>query len=120
MMKEWNADEIKQLRTRLGITQKALSKLLGVTKIYVGMLERNEKTPSMTLKLLLNYVERDLRANEKGKGGRHGWLIRFLRTLILYFPNGLPVLLHRPPLLYRGVRFKSSLNVSSAWILLLT
>jgi DNA-binding transcriptional regulator YiaG len=74
IMKEWNADEIKQLRTRYGITQRAFADLLGVTRVYVGLLERRDKTPSTSLKLLLNYVERDLREreNEKGKGGTHG------------------------------------------------
>ncbi len=70
IMKEWNADDIKQLRVRFGITQKTLAGLLGVTDIYVGMLERNEKTPSTTLRLLLKYVGKDLKERKRKRKRR--------------------------------------------------
>jgi DNA-binding XRE family transcriptional regulator len=68
-MKQWTAEDIKVLRTTFGITQKALADLLGVTRVYIGLIEREEKKPSKTLKLLLNCVERDLRENENGERG---------------------------------------------------
>ncbi len=67
-MKEWTPQEIKELRTSHSITQKAFADLLGVTRVYVGLLERNEKKPSKMLKLLLNYVEKDL--TQEGKRER--------------------------------------------------
>ena len=67
-MKEWTPQEIKELRTSHSITQKAFADLLGVTRVYVGLLERNEKKPSKMLKLLLNYVgERLNTGRKKGK-----------------------------------------------------
>jgi DNA-binding transcriptional regulator YiaG len=76
-MKPWKPGEIKQLRSGFNLTQQGLADLLGVTRTYIGLLERNEKTPSKTLKLLLNCVEKDLSTSqnekENGKGGKdHG------------------------------------------------
>jgi DNA-binding transcriptional regulator YiaG len=75
-MKNWTSEDIKELRARFNVTQKGLADLLGVSRVYVGLLERKEKRPSKILKTLLNYVEKDLSAreieNEKEKGGRHG------------------------------------------------
>ena len=75
-MKEWTAEDLKEMREAFNVTQKTLADLLGVSRVYVGLLERKEKKPSKTLKLLLDYVERDLATteneNEKGKGGSHG------------------------------------------------
>ena len=70
VMKDWTPEEIKELRARFGTTQKALADLLGVTRVYVGMLERAEKQPSQTLKLALSYVERELTEQENGKTER--------------------------------------------------
>jgi DNA-binding transcriptional regulator YiaG len=75
-MRDWTPEDIKALRARFNVTQKHLADLLGVSRVYVGLLERNEKTPSKTLKLLLHYIEKELTAieteNEKEKGGAHG------------------------------------------------
>jgi DNA-binding transcriptional regulator YiaG len=59
-MKDWTSEDIKSLRDRFNVTQKGLADLLGVTRVYVGLLERKEKKPSKTLKLLLSCVEKDL------------------------------------------------------------
>ncbi len=69
-MRDWTPEEIKELRARSGITQKALADLLGVTRVYVGLLERAEKQPSKTLKLALNYIERELKEKENGETKR--------------------------------------------------
>jgi DNA-binding transcriptional regulator YiaG len=68
-MKEWIPQEIKELRTKHGITQEAFANLLGVSRVYVGLLERADKTPSQTLKLLLTCVEKDLAHKGKRKRG---------------------------------------------------
>jgi transcriptional regulator with XRE-family HTH domain len=69
VMDEWTPERIKALRIALKLTQKAFSERIGVTDIYANYLERGVRTPSRTLKLLLNYVERDLteKENENGK-----------------------------------------------------
>ena len=73
-MRDWTPEEIKGLRAKFGMTQKTLADLVGVTWVYVGLLERNKKQPSKTLKLALSYIERELTAKntEKRKGGKHG------------------------------------------------
>jgi DNA-binding XRE family transcriptional regulator len=70
VMRDWTPEDIKELRARFGITQKALADLLGVTRVYVGLLERNEKQPSKTLKLALSYIERKVTEKENGKTER--------------------------------------------------
>jgi DNA-binding XRE family transcriptional regulator len=69
-MKEWTGKEIRQLRERFRLTQKALGDLLGVTRVYIMLLEKEVKRgASKTLKLLLAYVEKDLteKDNEREK-----------------------------------------------------
>ena len=67
LMENWGPEEIKSLRVRFKLTQLQLSQRLGVTRVYVMLLEKGVKTPSKTLSLLLSYVEKDL--SEKQKGG---------------------------------------------------
>lgn len=74
-MRDWTPEDIRGLRARFNLTQQSLADRLGVSRIYVGMLERAEKkTLSKILRLLLNYIEKELiqieRENEKG--GTHG------------------------------------------------
>jgi DNA-binding transcriptional regulator YiaG len=73
-MNEWTPKDIRTLRIRLKLSQERFGELLGVTRVYVNYLEKGVKTPSTTLKLLLNYVEKDFKGkgNEKEKGGTHG------------------------------------------------
>jgi DNA-binding transcriptional regulator YiaG len=68
-MKEWTPKKIKGLRQRLNLSQTAFGELLGITRIHVYYIEKGVKTPSKTLRLLLDCVEK-----EKGKGGekKHG------------------------------------------------
>jgi transcriptional regulator with XRE-family HTH domain len=63
-MSDWNPDRIKNLRLKKGLSQDAFGKRLGVTRNFIYYLERGERTPSKTLQLLLDCVEKE---NEKGK-----------------------------------------------------
>lgn len=44
---------LKNRRRELGLTQRDAAALLGVTKQYIGLIERNEKHPSRKLALLI-------------------------------------------------------------------
>ena len=60
-MKEWTLKDLKALRKKYKLSQKALSELIGVTEQYVYYLERGLRTTGKPLKLLLDYVEKDLK-----------------------------------------------------------
>jgi DNA-binding transcriptional regulator YiaG len=62
-MKEWTSEDLKALRKKYKLSQKALGDLIGVTEQYVYYLERGMRTTGKPLKLLLNYVEADLKEN---------------------------------------------------------
>ncbi len=64
----WTPRNIKDLRTRYGISQVALGRMVGVSGNYVYMLEGGERNPSKTLCLLLDRIERELEENDKEKG----------------------------------------------------
>jgi DNA-binding transcriptional regulator YiaG len=66
-MKAWLPEEIEVLRKSRRLSRRAFSELLGVTGNYVYLLEKGVKTPSATLRLLLDCVERQLHGKEKGK-----------------------------------------------------
>jgi DNA-binding transcriptional regulator YiaG len=68
-MQKWSSREIRELRGKYKISQKAFSELLGVTENYVYLLERGVKKPSKTLKLLMNCIEKDLKGMEIKKNG---------------------------------------------------
>ena len=54
--------KIKEIRTEKGLTQKELSKLSGISKSYIGDLERNEKIPSIiTICKLAKALEVDIK-----------------------------------------------------------
>ena len=63
-MKQWTSNDLKPLRKKYKLSQRALGDLIGVTEQYVYYLERGMRTTGKPLKLLLNYVEADLK-----KGG---------------------------------------------------
>lgn len=64
-MKDWEPQDIKALRDKLKLTQKAFGELIGVTTRYVIYLEQGKKEPSKTLKLLLDCIVRE-KSNKKG------------------------------------------------------
>ena len=68
-MKTWKPDEIKGLRKKLKLSQVDFAEQIGVSGNYVHLLEKGVRTPSKTLRLLLDRIEK-----EKGKGGekKHG------------------------------------------------
>lgn len=59
-IKNWTPEEIKALRERFKLSQQRLSDCLGVSRNYIYLLEKGVKTPSKTLQLLLNCVEKEL------------------------------------------------------------
>jgi len=70
-MKQWTQEEIKDFRQRLNLYQKDFAALLRVTVQYVCNLEKGVRSPSNTMKALLDCLE--LKENEKGKESkRHG------------------------------------------------
>jgi DNA-binding transcriptional regulator YiaG len=73
-MKVWLPEEIEALRKSQTLSRRVFSELLGVTGNYVYLLEKGVKTPSATLRLLLDCVERELDEKEKGKESekKHG------------------------------------------------
>lgn len=71
-MKEWAPEEIRAFRKRLNLYQKDFALLLGVTDRYVSMLEKGVRTPSKTMKALLDCLEKGKESEKKhGKGKRH-------------------------------------------------
>jgi len=56
-MKQWNKEEIRELRTRLGLSQSKFAEVLGVTRQYVVMLETNKRKASKLLKKLFDCLE---------------------------------------------------------------
>ena len=64
-MKNWKSEEIKELRERFKLSQQVLSDRLGVSRNYIYLLEKGVKTPSKTLQLLLNCVEKELKQYER-------------------------------------------------------
>jgi len=56
-MKQWNKEEIREFRVKLGLSQNKLAKVLGVTRQYVVMLETNKRKASLVLKRLFDCLE---------------------------------------------------------------
>ena len=71
-MKRWTPKQIKSLRVKHNISQAAMGTLLGVTTNYVYLLEKGVKTPSNTLKLLLDCVEEKLKKRRNNRKDRRG------------------------------------------------
>ncbi len=69
-METWKPEEIKSLRKGLRLSQVDFAARIGVTGNYVWMLEKGVKTPSDTLCLLLDYIEREKEKERKVKGGK--------------------------------------------------
>ena len=64
-MKRWTSNQIKNLREKNIISQKALGALLGVSEQHIYYLERGARIPSKTLQILMSFVEEKLK--EKGE-----------------------------------------------------
>jgi DNA-binding transcriptional regulator YiaG len=64
-MKQWTPEAIKAFRQRLNLYQKDFAALLRVTEQYVCNLEKGVRTPSNTMRALLDCLER--KEKEKGK-----------------------------------------------------
>ena len=60
-MKEWTSKDFKTLRKKYKLSQRALGDLIGVTEQYIYYLERGMRTTGKPLKLLLSFVEADLK-----------------------------------------------------------
>ena len=59
-MNTWKPEDIKSLRASFKLSQRKLGELLGVSGNYIYLLEKGMKTPSMTLRLLLDFVSEKL------------------------------------------------------------
>ena len=66
-MKEWTPQEIRELRQSMALYQNAFADVLGVTRNYIHLMEKGVKEPSITLKKLLDCVEKK-GAEAKSKG----------------------------------------------------
>jgi DNA-binding transcriptional regulator YiaG len=64
-MRKWIPKDIKNLRKKYKLSQRALGELLGVSTIYIYLLEKGVKTPSKSFKLLLDCVEEKLKKKER-------------------------------------------------------
>jgi DNA-binding transcriptional regulator YiaG len=64
-MKNWTPKDIKSLRKQNKLSQYAFGNLLGVSGNYIHLLEKGVKTPSKTLRLLLDCIEKQFK--EKGR-----------------------------------------------------
>jgi DNA-binding XRE family transcriptional regulator len=64
-MKNWTPEEIKKFRKRLSLYQKDFAEMIGVIERYVIYLEKGVRQPSMTLKILLSMVEKQVNEKER-------------------------------------------------------
>lgn len=64
-MKQWKPKDIKALRKKLKLSQQVFGDLVGVTRTYVNLMERGVKTPSKSLRLLLDCVEGKLKKKKE-------------------------------------------------------
>jgi DNA-binding transcriptional regulator YiaG len=58
-MKKWTPKQITNLRRSMRLTQESFGKMVGVTRNYIHYLEKGVKTPSKTLRLLLDFIEKE-------------------------------------------------------------
>ncbi len=65
-MKQWFPPEIRDFRKRLKLRQVDFAELVGVTRMYVVLLEKGVRNPSKTLKILLSMIEQH---ENETKGG---------------------------------------------------
>lgn len=70
-MKNWTPKDIKMLRKKYKLSQPAFGRLVGVSGNYIYLLEKEVRTPSKTLRLLLNCIEMQLNKEVKNHGKRN-------------------------------------------------
>lgn len=63
-MTEWTPEGIKELRLKVGMTQRDFGLHIGVTREYVNKLEKGVRKPSKTMCILFDCIKNQ----EKGKG----------------------------------------------------
>lgn len=66
-MKTWTSKEIKALRTKHQFSQTTFANLVGVSGNYIYLMEKGVKSPSKTLRLLLDCVEEKLKKKKERK-----------------------------------------------------
>ena len=73
-MKAWTPEEIRGIRESMGLYQKDFASLIGVTREYVVHLEGGDRTPSKTLKKLLDCLDGQRKEKKTGKESekKHG------------------------------------------------
>lgn len=64
-MQDWPPQEIEVFRKSFRLSRRALGDLLGVSGNYIYLLEKGVKTPSKTIRILLDYVQKDLEERRK-------------------------------------------------------
>jgi len=64
-MKQWTSKQIRDFRKSCNLYQREFAERLGVTREYVIYLEKGLKSPSKTLKLLMDRLEKDLKRKVK-------------------------------------------------------
>jgi len=56
---QWDKEKIKQFRKSLNLTQKQFGNLIGVSEVYIRMLELGLRKPSKVLVNLLECIKRE-------------------------------------------------------------
>jgi DNA-binding transcriptional regulator YiaG len=64
-MKKWTPKEIIAFRKKCELSQRAFGESLGVVKNYIYYLERGERIPSKTLRILLSLLEEKQKAKKE-------------------------------------------------------
>ena len=64
-MKQWNPEDITEFRKAYRLTRKALGERLGVDALSVYRWEKDMRTPSRTVEILLSMIEKELKRKRK-------------------------------------------------------
>lgn len=62
-------EEVKNLRTRLGVTQRQLAEMIGATQVTIARYETGVSKPTGAYLMLLKQLAEKVK---KAKGGKHG------------------------------------------------
>ena len=69
-MREWAKEDIRDLRSRLGLSQTAFGELVGITRIAVYYLEKGVRRPSRTLAILMEHISQHHSETKTEKEGK--------------------------------------------------